>query len=148
MVVTMYVLATDHPSHALPSKGFALDLGGGVVAKTPGYSGPVNCTDPVTGVRTCDNYAFAAGDMTVNPKGMTDVDAYAPFPNAIVMNCECAPPYLGTGFSSAAHQPCSFRLGQRVQLLLCHAALAASVCWACLIVNGLVINQLLHLKWS
>lgn len=98
MVVTMYVLATDHPSHALPSKGFALDLGGGVVAKTPGYSGPVNCTDPVTGVRTCDNYAYAAGDMTVNPKGMTDVVAYAPFPNAIVMNCECAPPYLCTGF--------------------------------------------------
>jgi hypothetical protein len=68
--------------------GFALDLGDGMVAKTPGYSGPIDCKDPVTGARTCDNFAFPNGDMAVNPKGMTDVDAYAPFPNAIVMNCE------------------------------------------------------------
>uniref|UniRef100_A0A383W3V0 Uncharacterized protein n=2 Tax=Scenedesmaceae TaxID=3086 RepID=A0A383W3V0_TETOB len=86
MVVTVYVLATDSPAHALPSKGFALDLGGGLIAKTPGYSGPVNCTDPATGASTCDNFAFPAGDMAVNPRGMTDVDAYAPFPNAILMN--------------------------------------------------------------
>jgi hypothetical protein len=82
------VLATDTPAHALPSLGFALDLGDGMVAKTPGYSGPIDCKDPVSGARTCDNFAFPNGDMAVNPKGMTDVDAYAPFPNAIVMNCE------------------------------------------------------------
>jgi hypothetical protein len=88
MVVTIYVLASDQPAHALPSKGFALDLGGGVMAKTPGFTGPTDCLDPVTGERVCDNFAYAAGDMTVNLKGMTDADAYAPFPNAILMNCE------------------------------------------------------------
>lgn len=88
LVVSIYVLATDTPAHALPSMGFALDLGDGMVAKTPGYSGPIDCKDPVTGARTCDNFAFPNGDMAVNPKGMTDVDAYAPFPNAIVMNCQ------------------------------------------------------------
>ncbi|KAF6257333.1 Sodium:solute symporter family-domain-containing protein [Scenedesmus sp. NREL 46B-D3] len=86
MVVTIYVLVTDKPPHALPSNGFALDLGDGLVATTPGYAGPLNCTDPQTGASTCDNYAFPAGDMAVNPKGMTDVNAYAPFPNAILMN--------------------------------------------------------------
>jgi len=88
LVVTIYVLATDTPAHALPSTGFALDLGDGLVARSPGYAGPINCTDPVTGARTCDNYAYPAGDFAVNAKGMTDVDAYAPFPNAILMNCE------------------------------------------------------------
>jgi hypothetical protein len=89
MVVVIYVLVTDTPAHALPSKGFALDLGDGLVAKTPGYAGPVNCTDPLTGASTCDNFAFPAGDLAVNNRGMVDVDAYAPFPNAILMNCEC-----------------------------------------------------------
>lgn len=86
--MTIYVLVTDPQAHALPSKGFALDLGDGLVARTQGYTGPVNCTDPVTGDSTCDNYAYAAGDMAVNNRGMVDVDAYAPFPNAILMNCE------------------------------------------------------------
>jgi hypothetical protein len=88
LIVTIYVLATDAPAHALTSQGFALDLGDGLVARTPGYSGPVDCKDPVTEARTCDNFAYAAGDMAVNTRGMTDVDAYAPFPNAILMNCE------------------------------------------------------------
>jgi hypothetical protein len=88
MVVVIYVMVTDTPAHALPSKGFALDLGGGLVAKTPGYAGPINCTDPLTGASTCDNFAYPAGDLAVNNRGMSDADAYAPFPNAILMNCE------------------------------------------------------------
>lgn len=90
LTVTIYVLATDNPAHAVTSQGFALDLGEGLVARTPGYSGPIDCKDPVTGARTCDNYAYAAGDMAVNTRGMSDVDAYAPFPNAILMNCKSA----------------------------------------------------------
>jgi hypothetical protein len=58
------------------------------VAKTPGYAGPINCTDPLTGASTCDNFAYPAGDLAVNNRGMSDADAYAPFPNAILMNCE------------------------------------------------------------
>lgn len=86
LVVTIYALVTDPQAHADTSKGFALPLGDGLFAKTPGYAGPLDCVDPATGASTCDNYAYPAGDMAVNNRGMADVDAYAPFPNAILMN--------------------------------------------------------------
>jgi hypothetical protein len=74
------------PCPALPSKGFALPLGDGLHAVTPGYTGDLSCVDPVTNASTCDNFAYPAGDKAVHPHGMTDVDAYAPFPNALLMN--------------------------------------------------------------
>ncbi|EFJ45094.1 hypothetical protein VOLCADRAFT_94586 [Volvox carteri f. nagariensis] len=73
------------PQAAPPSLGFALDLGN-ITATTPGYSGPLNCSDPVTGASTCDNYAYPQGDKLVYDNGMTDPNAYAPFPNAILIN--------------------------------------------------------------
>jgi len=35
---------------------------------------------------TCEQLAYPVGDMAVNNRGMIDVDAYAPFPNAILLN--------------------------------------------------------------
>ncbi|KAF8071320.1 cho-1 [Scenedesmus sp. PABB004] len=86
LVVTIYVLATDPQAHASTSMGFALPLGDNLTAVTPGYAGPLDCVDPATGANTCDNYAYPAGDKAVFNNGMTDVDAYAPFPNAILLN--------------------------------------------------------------
>jgi hypothetical protein len=86
MVVTVYALVSDPQAHASPSKGFALPLGDGLHAITPGYSGPLDCMDPLTNGSTCDNYAYPVGDVAVNKRGMLDADAYAPFPNAILMN--------------------------------------------------------------
>eukprot|EP00775_Hariotina_reticulata_P010197 gene10197-10358_t len=86
LVVTIYTLVTDPQAHANTSKGFALPLGEGLHAITPGYSGPLDCVDPLTNASTCDNFAYPVGDMAVNNRGMLDADAYAPFPNAILMN--------------------------------------------------------------
>ncbi|PNH07656.1 hypothetical protein TSOC_005846 [Tetrabaena socialis] len=55
-------------------------------ARTPGYTGPSSCVDPVSGASTCDNFAYPVGDKLVFSSGMTDPDAYAPFPNAILYN--------------------------------------------------------------
>ncbi|PNH00857.1 High-affinity choline transporter 1, partial [Tetrabaena socialis] len=84
---TIYMLTREPDTQAAPvSLGFALDLGGNVTARTPGYTGPVDCVDPVTGAGTCDNFAYPVGDHLVWPKSMADPDAYAPFPNAILLN--------------------------------------------------------------
>ncbi|KAI8470481.1 MAG: Sodium:solute symporter family-domain-containing protein [Monoraphidium minutum] len=84
LVTAIYALTTQTP-HAATSMGFAVPAGN-ITLITPGYSGPLDCVDPKTGAVTCDNFAYPAGDMAVNPRGMTDTDAYAPFPNAIVFN--------------------------------------------------------------
>lgn len=55
-------------------------------AYTPGYTGPYDCVDPITGASTCDNYAYPFGDKLVNNEGMKSADAYAPFPNALLLN--------------------------------------------------------------
>jgi hypothetical protein len=60
--------------------------GSSAQARTPGYTGPADCIDSGTGQRTCDNFAYPTGDYAVYLKGMTDPDAYAPFPNAILYN--------------------------------------------------------------
>lgn len=86
LVVTIYALVTDGVPAANVSKGFALPLGDNITAITPAYTGPLTCVDPVTNASTCDNFAFPTGDYAVNPRGMTHIDAYAPFPNAIVIN--------------------------------------------------------------
>ncbi len=49
LTVAIYVLTTTDPPVAGPSKGFVFDLGNNVTAATPGYSGPLDCVDPVTG---------------------------------------------------------------------------------------------------
>lgn len=83
-VTAIYALTTQTP-HAEVSKGFAIPVGN-MTLITPGYTGSLDCVDPKTGASTCDNYAYPTGDMAVNPHGMTDPDAYAPFPNALVFN--------------------------------------------------------------
>jgi hypothetical protein len=85
-VVTIYALVTDGVPAAKTSMGFALPLGDNITAITPGFTGSMDCMDPLTNASTCDNFAFPSGDFAVNPKGMTDMDAYAPFPNAIILN--------------------------------------------------------------
>lgn len=86
------IYATDNPHAATPSLGYTFNLtdpagNATMYASTIGYAGTHGtCTDPVTGAATCDNFAYPYGDKVVNNKGMTDTDAYAPFPNAIVMN--------------------------------------------------------------
>ncbi|GLI60824.1 hypothetical protein VaNZ11_002935, partial [Volvox africanus] len=83
----IYMMTHESGSQvAGPSLGFALDLGNNVTATTPGYNGSLTCVDSVTGTSTCDNYAFPQGDKLVNNRGMTDPDAYTPFPNAILIN--------------------------------------------------------------
>ena len=83
----IYALVTDPHPFADMSKGFALDLGGNVTALTPGFKGPLDCAPDKFGNPTCDNYAYPVGDHAVFPGAMTEVDAYAPFPNAIFLNC-------------------------------------------------------------
>jgi Na+/proline symporter len=82
----IYAVATDPQAHANVSMGFALDLGGNVTAVTPDFAGPLDCAPDKFGNPTCDNYAYPVGDHAVFPGAMTNADAYAPFPNAILLN--------------------------------------------------------------
>ncbi|KAG2486309.1 hypothetical protein HYH03_015013 [Edaphochlamys debaryana] len=84
-VIYMFTHEPD-PVAAPVSMGFAFDLGNNVTARTPGYTGPVTCVDPATNASTCDNYAYPAGDKLIYPQSMESADAYAPFPNAILLN--------------------------------------------------------------
>lgn len=90
LVTTIYMLTNENgPNHPTPSLGFALTLdeANNITAITPGFTGPLDCSaDPVTGASTCDNYAYPIGDHLVYPRSMEDPDAYAPFPNAILLN--------------------------------------------------------------
>ncbi|KIY96757.1 hypothetical protein MNEG_11203 [Monoraphidium neglectum] len=82
----VYALVTDPQPYAPVSKGFALPLGPNVTAVTPGFAGPLDCAPDKFGNPTCDNFAYPAGDHAIWPGAMTNVDAYAPFPNAILLN--------------------------------------------------------------
>ncbi|KXZ46420.1 hypothetical protein GPECTOR_43g856 [Gonium pectorale] len=91
LATTIYMFKHDPNPHVPPvSLGFAYDLGNNVTARTPGYTGPVDCMDPITGLPTCDNYAYPVGDKLIYPKSMESTDAYAPFPNAILARCMAA----------------------------------------------------------
>lgn len=73
----------------------------GVQAHTRGYSGPRKCggaRNASTGTldRACDNFAFPNGSRIVYSSGMTDPDAYAPLPNALLYNW-CSIFVLGFG---------------------------------------------------
>ncbi|KXZ46447.1 hypothetical protein GPECTOR_43g883 [Gonium pectorale] len=86
-VTAVYMLATsDGPVVPPPSRGFAVDLGGNVTARTPGYSGPADCLDPATGTRLCDNNYYPRGELVIVPGAMRNPDAYAPAPNALLYN--------------------------------------------------------------
>lgn len=82
----IYVLVTDPHPAATPSMGFAIDLGGNVTAVTPGFKGPLDCAPGPDGSPTCDTFAYPEGDHAIWPNSMTSADAYAPFPNAILLN--------------------------------------------------------------
>ncbi len=72
--------------HPRPSHAAGAALQHTPQAYTPGYTGPYDCVDPFTGASTCDNYAYPFGDKLVNNEGMKSADAYAPFPNALLLN--------------------------------------------------------------
>jgi hypothetical protein len=76
----------DPKPHANQSVGFALPVGPNVTAVTPGFKGPLDCAPDAAGRSTCDNFAYPNGDFAVFPGSMTDPDAYAPFPNALLLN--------------------------------------------------------------
>ncbi|KAG2422590.1 hypothetical protein HXX76_015918 [Chlamydomonas incerta] len=87
LVTAVYMMATEPGTRVPPpSTGFVVDLGGNVTAATPGYAGPPNCVNPSTGLYVCDNYAYPDGDKLAVPHAMTDPNAYAPFPNAVLYN--------------------------------------------------------------
>lgn len=90
LVTVIYAYATDKTHAAPPSLGYTFNLtsdAGPMFVSTYGFAGtPGSCTDPGTNASTCDNYAYPVGDKVTYDNGMTDANAYAPFPNAIVLN--------------------------------------------------------------